>query len=152
MRERPDILEAEAKLHAATAQIGVAEDTHSLRSVVPRTYVLAALGPRPVNDVDHVVWRDAADAIDAYRSRWHVAPGGDALGVGQTAKDNVVQNNDVLQAKLDSPNMIRILDLFRGKTSLSSATDASTTSSVPAETGTVADPTGDPTTVTTTGP
>jgi LCP family protein required for cell wall assembly len=62
----------------------------------------------------------------------------------------IVQNNDVLQAKLDSPNMIRILDLFRGKTSLSSATDASTTSSVPAETGTAADPTGGPTTVTTT--
>jgi conjugative relaxase-like TrwC/TraI family protein len=66
-------------------QIGVAEDTYSLRSVVPRTYVLEALGPRPVNDIDHAVWRDAADAIDGYRTRWHVSAGGDALGADSLA-------------------------------------------------------------------
>jgi conjugative relaxase-like TrwC/TraI family protein len=66
-------------------QIGVAEDTHSLRSVVPRNYVLEALGPRPVNDIDHTVWRDAAEAIDGYRSRWQVAPGSDALGMDSLA-------------------------------------------------------------------
>jgi conjugative relaxase-like TrwC/TraI family protein len=64
----------------ARAQIGVAEDTHSLRSVVPGSHVLAALGPRPLNDADHAVWRDAADAIDGYRRRWNVPKGADALG------------------------------------------------------------------------
>jgi hypothetical protein len=65
---------------SARTQIGVAEDTHSLRSVVPGPHVLAALGPRPVNDTDHAVWRDAAEAIDGYRRRWNVSKGGDALG------------------------------------------------------------------------
>jgi conjugative relaxase-like TrwC/TraI family protein len=64
----------------ARTQVGVAEDTHSLRSVVPGPHVLAALGPRPVNDADHTVWREAADAINDYRHRWNVAKGGDALG------------------------------------------------------------------------
>jgi conjugative relaxase-like TrwC/TraI family protein len=69
----------------ARAQIGVAEDTHPLRSVVPGPHVLAALGPRPVDDVDHAVWREAADAIDGYRRRWNVAKGSDALGTDALA-------------------------------------------------------------------
>jgi conjugative relaxase-like TrwC/TraI family protein len=70
---------------SARAQIGVAEDTHSLRSVVPGPHVLAALGPRPVDDADHTVWRDAADAIDGYRRRWNVSKGSDALGADSLA-------------------------------------------------------------------
>jgi hypothetical protein len=62
------------------AQVGVAEDTRTLRSVVPGGHLLRALGPRPVNPADHEVWRDAAQAIDGYRGRWNVSPASDALG------------------------------------------------------------------------
>jgi len=62
------------------AQVGVAEDRRTLRSVVPGGHLLATLGPRPLNPVDHEVWRDAAHAIDGYRGRWGVAGAGDALG------------------------------------------------------------------------
>jgi hypothetical protein len=43
------------------------------------------LGPRPVNDGDHGVWRKAADAIESYRRRWDVPQGGDALGTDAMA-------------------------------------------------------------------
>ncbi len=56
----------------------------------------------------------------------------------------IVQNNDVLQARLDSPNMVRILDIFRGKTSLTSVADPTTTVA-PAPTDPTADPSADPT-------
>jgi hypothetical protein len=62
------------------AQVGVAEDSRTLRSVVPGPHLLDTLGPRPVNPVDHEVWRDAAHAIDDYRRQWGVGKGGDALG------------------------------------------------------------------------
>jgi hypothetical protein len=63
------------------AQIGVAEDVRSLRSVVPGGHLLRALGPRPVNTEEHEVWRAAARDIDDYRRRWDVREGNDALGV-----------------------------------------------------------------------
>ena len=72
------------KLSART-QIGVAEDVHTLRSVVPGAHLLGALGPRPVNPADHAVWRDAATVIDEYRARWGVPRGSDALGTDDRA-------------------------------------------------------------------
>ena len=65
---------------SGSVQVGVAEDRHALRGVVPGPYLLDALGPRPVDPVDHAVWRDAANVIDGYRHRWRVAKGADALG------------------------------------------------------------------------
>jgi conjugative relaxase-like TrwC/TraI family protein len=62
------------------AQIGVAEDVRTLRSVVPGGHLIEALGPRPVHPADHEVWRDAARAIDDYRGRWNVCKGNDVLG------------------------------------------------------------------------
>jgi conjugative relaxase-like TrwC/TraI family protein len=62
------------------AQLGVAEDSRTLRSVVPGGHLLATLGPRPCNPVDHEVWRDAGRAIDDYRGRWGVTKATDALG------------------------------------------------------------------------
>ena len=61
-------------------QVGVAEDTRTLRSVVPGRHLLTTLGPRPLNPVAHEVWRDAARAIDGYRGRWGVTKGDDPLG------------------------------------------------------------------------
>ena len=66
--------------HGERAQVGVAEDVHTLRSVVPGGHLLTALGPRPVHPTDHAVWRNAAKAIDDYRARWGVPRGSDALG------------------------------------------------------------------------
>jgi hypothetical protein len=63
------------------AQLGVAEDIRSLRSVVPGSHLLAALGPRPVDPADHETWRNAAHAIDQYRNRWDVRDRSDVLGV-----------------------------------------------------------------------
>jgi conjugative relaxase-like TrwC/TraI family protein len=62
------------------AEVGVAEDSRSLRSVVPGGHLLATLGPRPLDPVDHGVWRSAARAIDDYRARWGVRNPRDALG------------------------------------------------------------------------
>ena len=62
------------------AQVGVAEDSRTLRSLVPGGHLLATLGPRPLDPVDHEVWRDAARAIDDYRRHWGVTKAGDALG------------------------------------------------------------------------
>ena len=62
-------------------QVGVAEDVRSLRSLVPGPHLLRGLGPRPVSPSEHERWRDAARAIDAYRGRWGVVGGSDALGV-----------------------------------------------------------------------
>jgi conjugative relaxase-like TrwC/TraI family protein len=62
------------------AQVGVAEDSRTLRSVIPDGHLLATLGPRPLNPVDHGVWRAAARAVDDYRGRWGVTGAGDALG------------------------------------------------------------------------
>jgi conjugative relaxase-like TrwC/TraI family protein len=65
---------------ADRADIGVAEQIRPLRSVVPGGHLFDALGPRPVDPVDHAVWRDAARAIDDYRGRWNVGPGVGTLG------------------------------------------------------------------------
>lgn len=43
------------------------------------------------------------------------------------AKRQIVQNNDVLQPIVNTPEMVEILDLFRGKTSLESVDTTSTT-------------------------
>ena len=67
------------------AQVGVAEDIHSLRKVMPAPHLLTTLGPRPVNDGDHDVWRTAAAAIEGYRRRWDVANRSDALGTDRMA-------------------------------------------------------------------
>jgi hypothetical protein len=63
-------------------EVGVAEVRRTLRSVVPGTHQLTALGPRPVDPVTHEVWCDASRSIDAYRQRWGVdAKGVDVYGV-----------------------------------------------------------------------
>jgi conjugative relaxase-like TrwC/TraI family protein len=62
------------------AQVGVAEDSRTLRSVIPGPHLLATLGPRPLDPVDHEVWRHAARAIDDYRVHWGVTNAGEALG------------------------------------------------------------------------
>ncbi|MCU1503329.1 MAG: putative LytR family regulatory protein [Ilumatobacteraceae bacterium] len=46
----------------------------------------------------------------------------------------IVQNNDVLQPITDTPKMIQILDIFRGKSSLEAAPDQSTTTTAAAAT------------------
>jgi conjugative relaxase-like TrwC/TraI family protein len=68
-------------VHPDGARIGVSEDVHPLRSVVPGPHLLDALGPRPVNPSAHEVWCDAAHAIDDYRRRWGVTKSTDALGL-----------------------------------------------------------------------
>jgi hypothetical protein len=45
---------------------------------------MRALGPRPVDPTDHVVWRDAARAINDYRQRWGVTRSSDLLGLDVT--------------------------------------------------------------------
>jgi len=80
------------------AQVGVAEDRRTLRSVVPGGHLLATLGPRPLNPVAHEVWRDAARVIDGYRGRWRVDRAADALGV------------DVLPSGISSLPTDRLID------------------------------------------
>jgi len=60
--------------------IGVREPVRPLAGIVPRGYLLGALGPRPVSAEHQRAWRDAADVIDRYRDRWGVTDRSDALG------------------------------------------------------------------------
>jgi hypothetical protein len=53
--------------------VGVAEPLWQRRTMVPANRHLHALGPRPLDPDDHVVWRRAACALDAYRDRWGLA-------------------------------------------------------------------------------
>ncbi len=64
----------------ATA-LGVAEPLHSRRSVVPANHLLEALGPRPLDPVDHDVWLGAARVLDDYRARWGLTRSSDPLGL-----------------------------------------------------------------------
>ncbi len=63
-------------------QVGVSEDVLQRRLIVPGSYLLRALGPRPVDPRAHAVWRAAAREIDDYRQRWGVTRAPDTLGVG----------------------------------------------------------------------
>jgi len=64
-----------------TGHVGVAEEAHAPRAVVPGDHLIAALGPRPVNARDHRVWREGAQAIEAYRRVWGVTKSAAPLGV-----------------------------------------------------------------------
>jgi conjugative relaxase-like TrwC/TraI family protein len=62
---------------------GVAEPAHQLRDLIPPGYLLQTLGPRPVDEESHGVWRQAARHIDAYRQTWQVRDRVEALGVDE---------------------------------------------------------------------
>jgi conjugative relaxase-like TrwC/TraI family protein len=66
------------------AVVGVSEDVHQRRQMVPGAHLLRTLGPRPVDAADHAVWRDAARCIDDYRQRWGVTRASDTLGIEAT--------------------------------------------------------------------
>jgi conjugative relaxase-like TrwC/TraI family protein len=70
---------------AGSVPVGVAEHVHQRRAVVPPTFVLRALGPRPVNVADHALWRETAHAIDDYRQRWGITRSADTLGLASEA-------------------------------------------------------------------
>lgn len=61
--------------------VGVAEEVHAPRKVVPSRHLIAALGPRPVDPKHHEVWRDGARAIEDYRQRWGLRGSEEPLGV-----------------------------------------------------------------------
>jgi conjugative relaxase-like TrwC/TraI family protein len=63
--------------------VGVAEEAHSRRQVVPASAVVRALGPRPLDPSQHTVWREAARTIEDYRQRWQVKDRATALGPEQ---------------------------------------------------------------------
>jgi hypothetical protein len=78
-------LEQAADLWAPGRRVGVAEERLTRRSVVPAPHVVATLGPRPLDPAGHATWVGAARAIDAYRGRWGIRDGAEALGVGRDA-------------------------------------------------------------------
>jgi conjugative relaxase-like TrwC/TraI family protein len=59
---------------------GVAEPLQQRRTVIPANHHLRALGPRPVDPGDHVVWLGAARSLDAYRERWGLTQEREPLG------------------------------------------------------------------------
>jgi conjugative relaxase-like TrwC/TraI family protein len=65
-----------------TNRVGVSENVLQRRHVVPGSYLLRPLGPRPVDPGAHSVWRAAAREIDDYRQRWHVTKASDTFGIG----------------------------------------------------------------------
>jgi conjugative relaxase-like TrwC/TraI family protein len=66
--------------------VGVAEPLRQRRDALPRAHHLRALGPRPVDPVEHEVWVGAAQTIEAYRERWGVQrSAAEPLGVGRDA-------------------------------------------------------------------
>jgi hypothetical protein len=89
-------------------QVGVIEDVRPLRSVVPGGHLRGALGPRPVDPVEHEVWRDAAHAIDAYRRQWGVKDATDALGVNTMASGVASLSTERLVAHLRTTRQIEV--------------------------------------------
>ncbi len=64
--------------------LGVAEPLHQRHDALARAHHLHALGPRPVDPVEHEVWVGAAQTIEAYRERWGVQRSSvETLGVGR---------------------------------------------------------------------
>ena len=88
--------------------IGVAEDIRPLRRVVPGGYLLAALGPRPVNPRDHQVWLDAAHVIDGYRRRWEVTKSADALGLDRLSSGIASLSSDRLVDHLRAAQRLEV--------------------------------------------
>ena len=67
------VLDAERCVDAIAewgSAVGVAERVRAPRDVVPATYALRLLGPRPVRPDDLALWLGASHAIDRYRRRW----------------------------------------------------------------------------------
>ncbi len=50
--------------------VGVGEARWPPSRVVPTRYVLDQLGPRPLRADDQMLWREVAEALDAYRTAW----------------------------------------------------------------------------------
>lgn len=73
-------LDRVSDLWVPEAQVGVAEQLTTRRSVVPANHSLRALGPRPVDPAAHETWLRAARAIDAYRQRWGIERESEPLG------------------------------------------------------------------------
>jgi hypothetical protein len=73
-------LERVTDLWASEERVGVSEELTTRRSVVPANHHLRALGPRPVDPADHETWLTAAQAIDAYRTRWGIERATEPLG------------------------------------------------------------------------
>jgi hypothetical protein len=59
----------------------VAEPLRARRTVMPTNHHLRALGARPLRPDDHVVWLDAAQAMDDYRARWGIERSLEPLGL-----------------------------------------------------------------------
>jgi conjugative relaxase-like TrwC/TraI family protein len=67
----------------ADSALGIHEQVHALREVVPPGHLLRALGPRPVDPERHGVWRGAAQSLESYGRQWGVGHVGDALDLEQ---------------------------------------------------------------------
>ncbi len=67
----------------ANSNLGIHEEVHALREVVPPGHLLRALGPRPVEPEQHSVWRGAAQSLESYGRQWDVSRVGDALDMEQ---------------------------------------------------------------------
>ncbi len=63
------------------APVGVAEPLRQRSDAVPGPHLLRALGPRPVDPVEHEVWVGAARTVEAYRDRWDLHRCAEPLGV-----------------------------------------------------------------------
>ncbi len=96
---------------------GVREPVRSLAGIVPRRYLLGALGPRPISIEHQQAWRDAADSIDRYRDRWGVTDRSDALGGdAQLGRLPARQLADRIRASNRVSEMLRRLGRDRGAT------------------------------------
>jgi conjugative relaxase-like TrwC/TraI family protein len=69
----------------ARTEVGVAEDVHPLRTIVPGPHLLQALGPRPVDPSGHAIWREAARSIEDYRCHWGVTKSAEPLGLPEAS-------------------------------------------------------------------
>ncbi|MGH9044894.1 MAG: MobF family relaxase [Acidimicrobiales bacterium] len=92
--------------------LGVTEPRMASRDVIASPHLLNGLGPRPAGVRGQEQWRQAAGAIDSYRSRWQVH-GADPLGTAERRMTDMTPRR--LTEHLEVVSKLRELAVMMGR-------------------------------------
>lgn len=91
-------------------EVGVAERSHPLSSLVPSNDAIRALGPRPIGSDDYRRWKSAEVSIDDYKRRWGVNYQTIGLDAGEARPE---MNRFSIKQLADHALLMRIVDAKR---------------------------------------
>jgi len=67
--------------------VGVGESRRAAGAFVPSSHLLDVLGPRPISPSGQHVWKETAEAVEQYRSRWGITDRSNGLGISGSGRD-----------------------------------------------------------------